>query len=172
MYIIAHTLEDYIFVFHLLVFHLFDPEKTSFRHISKVNPRLLQDIVKCYRHSKIVCKFCFYHHKLQIFYAGKTCKHCKRQCEKLVLIPASRLCQNFGNFSVVPIPSPPRLFMEYSGASISNKPFQYCQKEDHFKCYEKSAVNEVWYAHSIEELVIWTFERHYSKFIMSAVRNM
>ena len=45
-----------------------------------------------------------------------------------------------------------------------HKPFQMCKKNEHKLCYDKSASGDTWFAHSIEELVIWTVERHYGLF--------
>ena len=42
-----------------------------------------------------------------------------------------------------------------------HKPFQMCKKNEHKLCNDKSASGDTWFAHSIEELVIWTVERHY-----------
>ena len=70
------------------------------------------------------------------------------------------MCRNFRNSKLVPIPPPPKFLMS---AANHHKPFQYCHNADHSECYAKSVVKESWYAHSIEELVVWTVERQYSE---------
>ena len=70
------------------------------------------------------------------------------------------MCRNFRNSKVVPIPPPPKFLMS---AENRHKPFQYCRNVDHSECYVKSVVKESSYAHSIEELAVWTVERHYSE---------
>jgi hypothetical protein len=42
-----------------------------------------------------------------------------------------------------------------------HKPFQMCKKSEHKLCFDKSASGDTWFAHSIEELVVWTVERHF-----------
>ena len=44
-----------------------------------------------------------------------------------------------------------------------HKPFQICKNADHHFCDNKAAVGENRFAHSIEELVVWTIERHYGE---------
>ena len=138
----------------------FDPEKTVFKDISKINPILLQDIVNCYKKSKFVCKFCFVnYHRQEVIPGGKPCRQCKNGM-KILVMPSSKMCKNFKNMSVLAIPPPPKVLMVPSN---HHKPFMYCRNPDHTVCYEKSMTKETWYAHSIEELVIWTVERHWSK---------
>ena len=140
----------------------FDPEKTLFKDISKINPVLLQDIVNCYKKSKYVCRTCFVrHHRQEIIPAGKQCRQCKNTAAIRVM-PSSKMCQNFKDMKVLAIPSPPKVMMSPMNR---NKPFQYCRNTDHTVCYEKSVAKESWYAHSIEELVIWTVERYWSEWM-------
>ena len=47
-------------------------------------------------------------------------------------------------------------------------PFESCAKptdksKDHKRCLIMSRNSAVWYAHTVEELVIWTVEREYGK---------
>ena len=42
-----------------------------------------------------------------------------------------------------------------------HKPFQMCKNYDHQLCDDKATIGGNWFAHSIEELVIWTVQRHY-----------
>ena len=127
--------------------------------MSKINPHLLQDIVNNYKKSKTVCKFCFFRNRRNDkLGANCYCKQCKRINPTVIALPASSLCKNFANMKVVPISKPPKVLMSGSNRL---KPFQYCQKSNHLSCFEKSATDEVWFAHSIEELVVWTVERRY-----------
>ena len=73
-------------------------------------------------------------------------------------MPSSRLCENFGDFDEIPIPGMPSWAKRHL-----EKPLSICQKDDHYLCYERSANSDIWFAHTIEELVIWTIEREYGK---------
>lgn len=81
-----------------------------------------------------------------------------------MLIPASVMCTNFASLKFVPISPPPQVLM--TGAQRS-KPFIYCQNKDHVACFRNAAKGEVLFAHSIEELVVWTVEKHYSKYAIA-----
>ena len=73
-------------------------------------------------------------------------------------MPASQYCSNFfGITDKVPIPSAPKWSLDKA-----NKPFGICSRTTHQSCFEMSATAAVWFAHTIEELVIWTIEREYS----------
>ena len=58
------------------------------------------------------------------------------------------------------IPPPPKVLM---APTNRYKPFLYCRNNDHLLCYDRA--KESWYAHSMDEIVIWTVERHYGEFI-------
>ena len=133
----------------------FSPETTVFHHSSKILPLLLEDIIRCYLQGQSVCKYCYYKRKRETPITYKYCQICCKYCESVWVMPSSHLCENFGRFSYIPVPVMPRI-------SSASKPFAYCQKSDHFLCFEKSANSEIWFAHTIEELVIWTIEREYS----------
>ena len=137
----------------------FDPERTVFKNISKINPYLLQDVVDCYRKAKIVCKYCFFRNRRQEKIGlNRYCRQCKRTSPSVLVIPASKMCINFGNMTFLPILPPPKVLLANGNR---HKPFQYCHNHDHMSCFEKSATGDSWFAHSIEELVIWTVQRHY-----------
>ena len=38
-------------------------------------------------------------------------------------------------------------------------PYQYCLKNDHYRCFENYAEIGFKFAHSVEELVVWTVEK-------------
>ena len=52
---------------------------------------------------------------------------------------------------------------------LRHKPFQMCKKSEHKLCFDKSASGDTWFAHSIEELVVWTVERHFGLYYTIAV---
>ena len=137
----------------------FRPETAVFHHSSKILPDLLEDVITCFLQGERVCKLCFYRRKLARVVSYKDgfpyCPECK-QCDHIWLMPASRFCENFGNFREIPVPQAPHWFMRHR-----DKPFGVCRKEDHHSCYERSATSDIWFAHTIEELVIWTIEREY-----------
>uniref|UniRef100_A0A1X7UD81 C2H2-type domain-containing protein n=2 Tax=Amphimedon queenslandica TaxID=400682 RepID=A0A1X7UD81_AMPQE len=139
----------------------FRPHTTVFHSSSKILPELLEDVMTCYLRGNLVCKVCYYRRNLScpITYEGgfKFCQECKKFCESLWLMPSSRLCENFGDFSEIPIPGMPSW-----ARRNSDKPLSMCQKDDHYVCYERSANSDIWFAHTIEELVIWTIEREYN----------
>eukprot|EP00731_Ephydatia_muelleri_P031622 Em0023g129a len=144
----------------------FDPRKTRFTSLQSINTRLLQDIVTGYRQVKRVCRTCYYVSKRQepLVHPNR-CKHCNRN-EIIRLIPASKMCKNELNLNVIPVPPAPPSFMAHP-----DKPFEHCKKDGHPKCFEYSATNEVWYSHSIDELVIWTIERHYGCSFDDYIKN-
>ena len=68
------------------------------------------------------------------------------------------MCKNFRDLKVLAIPPPPKMLMT---PGTQHKPFQYCRNVDHMLCYDRA--KESWYAHSIEEIVIWTVERYWGE---------
>ena len=133
-----------------------------FHSSSKINAKLLADVVSCYQQGQRVCKFCYYRRQqaqLITYSSGRAyCKKCTQNCETVWLMPASRMCENFGNMQKVPIPAAPRWIY-----CSPNKPFGMCQRRDHYDCFKIAATTEIWYAHTIEELVVWTIEREYGE---------
>lgn len=93
-------------------FQRYDPTKTLFRNVTKINPYLLQDVVNCYKRSKTVCRSCFYKHKYQEpIGANRHCRRCKRTAHPLTLIPASQMCDNLVSAKFLAIPAPPKAQM-------------------------------------------------------------
>ena len=136
----------------------FEPERTQFKDISKINPTLLQDVINCYKKHKYVCKTCFIRYNRQeILVGGKPCRSCKNSTTVRV-IPASKLCRNFRNLKFVAIPPPPKVLMAHFNR---HKPFLFCRNSDHTLCYDRA--KELWYAHSVEEMVVWTVERYWGE---------
>ena len=138
----------------------FRPETTVFRDSSKILPGLLNDVIECYQKGRNVCKFCYFRRKLdrqvRSTDEGPYCYHCGKYTESVWLMPASRFCENFDNMREVPIPRKPKWFLENK-----DKPFGVCTRSSHYGCFEMSATSEIWFAHTIEELVVWTIEREY-----------
>ena len=93
-------------------FQRYDPTKTLFRNVTKINPYLLQDVVNCYKRFKTVCRSCYYKHKSHDL-LGSThhCRRCKRVAHPLVLIPASQMCDNLFGAKLVAVPAPPKNHM-------------------------------------------------------------
>ena len=116
----------------------------------------------CYSKRRRVCKFCFYRRRKNNYVSLQDgryyCPNCGDNCTTVHIMPASRMCENFGNLLEIPIPQVPQWFTK--GAN-RNKPFGVCEKKDHSACYDMSATSDIWFAHSIEELVVWTIEREY-----------
>ena len=73
-------------------------------------------------------------------------------------MPASQFCDNLVNLKEIPLPPLPKWSWEKQ-----DKPFSICSRANHNSCFEMSATSEVWFAHTIEELVVWTIEREYGK---------
>ena len=91
------------------VFKRYDPAKTCFKSIYKINPYLLQDIVNCYKKAKTVCRVCYYRKQVQEpFYSNRQCKGCKKIAQPLIMIPASKMCENLAGNKIIPIPPPPK----------------------------------------------------------------
>ena len=134
-----------------------------FHSSNKINPKLLEDVVSCYQTGQRVCKYCYYHrhqtHKISFSASRAYCSKCRQHCDTIWLMPASNMCDNFGNLREIPIPAAPKWFFRHP-----NKPFAICQRPDHKECFKQAAGSELWYAHTIEELVIWTIEMRFCAF--------
>ncbi len=98
------------------VFKRYDPSKTCFKSIDKINPYLLQDIVDCYKQSRNVCRTCYYRRHVQepIVSSGRHCKGCKKIPQPLMMIPSSKMCENLGAIKSVPVPPPPKMMLQSS----------------------------------------------------------
>lgn len=98
------------------VFKRYDPSKTCFKSIDKINPFLLQDIVDCYKQSRSVCRTCYYRRHVQepIINSGRHCKGCKKIPQPLMMIPSSKMCENLGGMKSVAVPPPPKMMMQPS----------------------------------------------------------
>lgn len=94
------------------VFQRYNPTKTMFKHISKINSYLLQDIVDCFKKAKKICRTCYFKHsRVEYIGAHNKCKLCKRYVVPLVIIPASRMCDNLAGSKYVVVPPPPKMLM-------------------------------------------------------------
>ena len=71
-----------------------------------INSMLLQDVVDCYKKSRIVCRVCYFKKRSKEPINASShygCRGTKKNPPKLILIPASKLCANIGGTSDVPI---------------------------------------------------------------------
>jgi hypothetical protein len=149
----------------------FYPNGASFlpRGLANIPKHLLDDVIKCYAERREYCKTCFYKmgKKGELSVGPQNtsvCKLCRHPWERVVVMPSSRLCWNFGDFDVIPVAPLPRAktMSQYST-------FRYCINDNHYRCFKVYIDNEFWYAHSVEELVIWTVEKEkdcsFSQFI-------
>ena len=136
-----------------MIFH-----KTSF-----IEQVLLEDIIQCYTRRQKVCRNCFY----KSFKMSNTlndkgvCTQCYQMYKELLVIPKSPMTINYYKSEMIAIPPWPK-------GKPNKLPFESCAKptdksKDHKRCLIMSRNSEVWYAHTVEELVIWTVEREYGK---------
>ena len=147
----AHSLYVIDYAYH--------PNKVIFKNTASISSDLLRDVAISYEDRKEYCKWCFYHHAkvstpIVVAGGGNICSSCRSSWESVIVIKSNDQCWNFGDFNLLPIAPWPR-------SKPHATPFEYCQKEDHHRCFKVYSVDEFWYAHSVEELVIWTVERDY-----------
>ena len=94
-------------------FKRYDPSKTLFKTIDKINPYLLQDIVDCYKQARNVWRTCYYRrHVQEPVVTGRSCRGCKKMPQPLVMIPASKMCENLNGSKYVPVSLPPKMMMQ------------------------------------------------------------
>ena len=89
----------------------YDPAKTCFKQVSNINPRLLQDVINCYKRGKAVCRQCFFRSQNQVDVVNassgqKKCIICKSS-DTVLVMPASKLCENSAGLNTVAVPPPP-----------------------------------------------------------------
>jgi hypothetical protein len=139
----------------------FYPNEASFlpRGLANIPKHLLEDVIKCYAERREYCKTCFYKmgRKGELSVGPQNtsvCKLCRRPWQRVVVMPSSRLCWNFGDFDVIPVAPLPR-----AKTMSLYSTFRYCINDNHYRCFKVYIDNEFWYAHSVEELVIWTVEK-------------
>lgn len=133
-----------------------------FRSASKINIKLLSEVVDCYENGKRVCKFCFYRRRVSRTVSNQGdrlyCHKCRKDADTVWAMPKSKLCAHFDDRDEVAIPIAPRDLLRKP-----HKPFSVCQRREHEACFEMAGTSEIWYAHTIEELVVWTIEREYGE---------
>jgi hypothetical protein len=94
-------------------FKRYDPAKTSFKSIDKINQYLLQDVVECFKQARNYCRTCYYRrHAQEPVVIGRHCRGCKKIPQPLTMIPASKMCDNLNNAKMVPITPPPKMMMQ------------------------------------------------------------
>ena len=112
----------------------------------------------------MVCRNCFYtNFTLSTSLTDKgNCTQCHQKYKKLLVIPKSSMTVNYYKSEMIAIPPWPK--------SKPNKlSFESCGKltdksQKHRRCLSMARNSEVWYAHTVEELVIWTVEREWGKY--------
>ena len=108
----------------------------------------------------MVCRNCFYKNfKLCKSCTDKgKCTECHQLYKELLVIPKSPMTVNHYEFEMIAIPPWPE-------GKPNKLPFESCTKltENHKQCLVMSRNSAVWFAHTVEELVIWTVEREYGK---------
>ena len=142
------------------VYHL---QEMLFPKVSFIEQPLLEDVIRCYKERQTVCRNCFYNDlKLSRgFNAKGQCTRCQWEFKKLLVIPKSPLTVNYYKSEMIAIPPWPK-------SKPNELPFESCAKptdksQEHKRCLVMSRNSAVWYAHTVEELVIWTVEREYGK---------
>ena len=85
------------------------------------------------------------------------------------MIPKSPMTINYYKSELIAIPPWPK-------SKPNELPFESCAKptdksKEHKRCLIMSRSSAVWYAHTVEELVIWTVEREYGKHKLNTAHN-
>ena len=138
-------------------------KETLFPKVSFIDIPLLEDVIRCYKDRQTVCRNCFCNDlKLSRGYdAEGKCTQCQWEFKKLLVIPKSPMTVNFYKSEMIAIPPWPK-------SKPNELPFESCAKptdksKEHKRCLIMSRNSAVWYAHTVEELVIWTVERERGK---------
>ncbi|XP_065891397.1 uncharacterized protein [Dysidea avara] len=146
--------------------------ETMFPKVSFIDPSLLEDVIRCYKDRQTVCRNCYYNNnKLSRGYDAKgQCTSCKWEFKKLLVIPKSPMTINYYESEMIAIPPWPK-------SKPNDLPFEACAKpkdksNDHKRCLIMSRNSAVWYAHTVEELVIWTVEREYECSFEEFIRDL
>ena len=145
--------------------HVYNLKEMLFPKVSYIEMPLLEDVIRCYKERQTVCRNCFCNDlKLSRGYdADGKCTRCQWEFKKLFVIPKSPLTVNYYKSEMIAIPPWPK-------SKPNELPFESCAKptsksQEHRRCLIMSRNSAVWYAHTVEELVIWTVEREYGKLI-------
>ena len=144
---------------------VYNLKEMLFPKVSFIEMPLLEDVIRCYKERQTVCRNCFCNDiKLSRGYdANGKCMQCQWEFKKLLVIPKSPLTVNYYKSEMIAIPPWPK-------SKPNELPFESCAKptdksQEHRRCLIMSRNSTVWYAHTVEELVIWTVEREYGKLI-------
>ena len=134
-----------------------------FPKVSFIDQILLDDVIRCYKDRQTVCRNCYYNDlKLSRgFNAKGQCTRCQWEFKNLLVMPKSPLTVNYYKSDMIAIPPWPK-------SKPNDLPFESCAKptdksQEHKRCLVMSRNSAVWYAHTVEELVIWTVEREYGE---------
>ena len=148
---------------HYVVAVKYDPKKTKFPHARNIPEELLDDVISCFNKKEVVCRKCFYENGKRSMFVkhprggGDVCQNCKIMVPPLVpliVIPASERCvSNLPCSGWVALPPRP----------TDRSTYEYCGKGGtHSRCFSYLYRN-LWFTHTVEELVVWTIERDTGK---------
>ena len=135
-----------------------DMDYVCFNSYGEIPKHLLDDIVRLYKESKLICRNCHFR-KIGLYIAKPEdlntwrCPKCKGQ-ETVCFVKSSEYCN--GSSQAVAILPTPKLEPDML-------PYMRCPETSHEACLQKSAHSNHVFAHSVEELVIWNVELHYSE---------
>ena len=135
-----------------------DPSPTKngnirlFAAITDIPPALVKDVIQSYQKGELICRNCYYSKKgIVTAKPNWKCFQCK-DSNSVPFIRASPLCNSYAS-KVAILPTP---------KDDPDLPFSMCAEAEHYSCFELMAKHDLYYAHSVEELVIWNMEYHYS----------
>ena len=132
-----------------------------FPRTSFIEQPLLEDVIQCYKKRQTVCRNCFYKDfkVCKSLSDKRRCTQCHQVYKELLVIPKSSMTVNHYKFEMIPIPP-------WAKSKPNKLPFESCTKptKNHKHCLFIACNSAVWYAHTVEELVIWTVEREYGKY--------
>ena len=143
--------------------HIYKLQGMLFPKASFIDPPLLEDVIRCYKERQNVCRNCYYNDMIlsRGYNAKGECTTCHWEFKNLLVIPKSPMTVNYYTSDMIAIPAWPK-------SKPNDLPFESCAKStdkslNHKRCLIMSRNSAVWYAHTVEELVIWTVEREYSE---------
>ena len=135
-----------------------------FPKVSFIDQPLLEDVIQCYKKGQMVCRNCFYKNfTLTTSLTDKgNCTQCHQEYKKLLVIPKSSMTVNYYKSEMIAIPPWPKNKRSKPSFESCGKPAD--KSKEHRRCLIMSRNSAVWYAHTVEELVIWTVERECGRY--------
>ena len=138
----------------------YNVKEMIFPKVSFIDQPLLEDVIQCYKKGQMVCRNCFYKNfTLSTSLTDKgNCTQCHQDYKRLLVIPKSSMTVNHYKSEMIAIPP-------WAKSKPNKLPFESCTKPSpHKHCFIFACNSSVWFAHTVEELVIWTVEREYGKY--------